>query len=121
MKKLFVALTLFAAAALASAFDFGTPVARTLSLATSYQATDTTKASIIIMAPQCTWDQCNLEVRVGTGTLDCTSGTAAGQWMLAWPRYFGASFYVPVGASFILCSSAGEYTLPIPATEQSAG
>lgn len=123
MKRLFAglaALFLLSAAPLAAAFDFGAPSARTLSLSTAYQASDPTKAAVLTLMPQCVYPECTLEVRVGTSTVDCSSGTVAGTWALPWPFKTMNSLYLPIGAYFILCPVVGAYTTPVDVTDQSA-
>lgn len=115
-------------------FNFSQPAARSLSVNTSYQASDNTKAAIIVPSYACqnattvlAASGCTIQVRMGTGTLTCSTGTV----------YYTQSLTVqlgvlitqnstnpvqinlPIGASFILCPSSGTFT--ISAVEQSAG
>lgn len=117
-----------------TSFNFSQPVARSLSVSTSYQASDTTKAAIIVPSYACqnattvlAASGCTIQVRMGTGTLTCSTGTV----------YYTQSLTVqlgvlitqnstnpvqinlPIGASFILCPTAGTFT--ISAVEQTAG
>lgn len=118
----------------AAQFNFSQPTARTLAVSTSYQALDNTKAAIIVPSYACqnattvlAASGCTIQVRMGTGTLTCSTGTV----------YYTQSLTVqlgvlitqnstnpvqinlPIGGSFILCATTGTFT--ISAVEQSAG
>lgn len=122
------------AGAAASPFNYGLPVSRTLSMSTSYQATDNSKASVIYPSYACqnattvlAASGCTIQVRMGTGTLTCSTGTV----------YYTQSLTVqlgvlitqnstnpvpimlPAGASFILCPTVGTFTATT--VEQTAG
>lgn len=117
-----------------TAFNFSQPTARTLAVNTSYQALDNTKAAVIVPSYACqnattvlAASGCTIQVRMGTGTLTCSTGTV----------YYTQSLTVqlgvlitqnstnpvqinlPIGGSFILCPQTGTFT--ISAVEQSAG
>jgi hypothetical protein len=123
------------AGAAAAPFDFGSPTSRTLAVATSYQATNTTKAAIISVSPSCTnattvlaSSACSIQSRVGTGTLTCSTGIVTGTWTstvqlgLVFTQTSGTpwAINVPSGGSFILCATAGTFTIN-NAVDQSAG
>lgn len=118
----------------ATAFNYSLPVARTLAMSTSYQAADTSKAAIIYPSYACqnattvlAASGCTIQVRMGTGTLTCSTGTP----------YYTQSLTVqlgvlitqnstnpvpimlPAGASFILCPTVGTFT--VTTVEQTAG
>lgn len=122
------------AGASAAPFNYSQPVSRTLAVSTSYQATDTSKAAIIYPSYACqnatqvlASSGCTIQVRMGTGTLTCSTGTV----------YYTQSLTVnlgvlitqnstnpvpimlPVGASFILCPTVGTFTATT--VEQTAG
>lgn len=115
-------------------FNFSQPTARTLAVSTSYQALDNTKAAIVVPSYACqnsttvlAASACTVQVRMGTGTLTCSTGTV----------YYTQSLTVnlgvlitqnstnpvqinlPIGGSFILCAVAGTFTTST--VEQSAG
>lgn len=117
-----------------TAFNFSQPAPRTIAASTSYQASDPSKAAIIVPSYACqnattvlAASGCTLQVRMGTGTLTCSTGTV----------YYTQSLTVqlgvlitqnstnpvqinlPIGASFIICPTTGTFT--ISAVEQSAG
>lgn len=119
-------------------FNYGAPVVRNLALATSYLATDSTKAAIVTVSPQCTASlslvtgtTCSLQARIGTGPLTCSTGSVVATWTngntgtltvgLGLNQTVGAPYgiAVPAGQSFILCAVSGTFT--IAASEQSAG
>lgn len=119
----------------ATAFNYGAPTARTLVASTSYQALDNTKAADVTISPQCTnattvvaASACTLQVRQGTGTLNCSTGTVTHQWIstyalgLLLTNSSGSpvAIKVPSGGSFILCATAGTFTFPV-AIDQTAG
>jgi hypothetical protein len=119
----------------APAFDFGAPVARTLSVSTSYQATNAAKAAVISVSPSCTnattvlaSSACTVQARIGTGTLTCSTGTVVGTWTstvqlgLVFTQTSGTPWNIklPIGGSFILCATAGTFTIS-NAVDQSAG
>jgi hypothetical protein len=119
----------------APTFDFGVPVARTIAAATSYQATNVAKAAIITVSPSCTnattvlaSSACTIQGRVGTGTLTCSTGTVVGTWTstvqlgLVFTQTSGSPWdiKVPIGGSFILCVTAGTFTIS-NAVDQTAG
>lgn len=115
-------------------FNFSQPVARTLAASTSYQATDTSKAAVIVPSFSCqnattvlAASGCTLQVRVGTGTLTCSTGTVyytqsltvALGLLLTQNSTNPVQINLPIGGSFIICPTAGTFT--IASVEQSAG
>jgi len=124
----------------AAQFNFGTPNSRTLALSTAYQATDSTKAAIASISPQCTasisltgGSTCTIQARLGGSTLSCTTGTVVATWTngntgtltvgLALNQIIGApgSINVPIGGYFILCQTSGTGATITTAVDQSAG
>lgn len=122
----------------APTFNYGLPVARTLALSTSYQATNTAKPAIVTISPVCSASltlaggtTCTLQARIGTAPLTCSSGVVVATWTngntgaltvgLSLNQIVGAPYGInlPTGASFILCPTAGTFT--VTAVEQSAG
>jgi len=117
-----------------SAFGFSQPTARTLAVSTSYQALDNTKAAVIVPSYACqnatqvlASSACTIQVRMGTGTLTCSTGTVyytqsltvALGVLLTQNSTNPVPISLPAGASFILCATAGTFT--ITTVEQSAG
>lgn len=117
-----------------SPFNFSQPAARTLAVSTSYQATDPAKAAIITPSYACqnatqvlASSACTMQVRMGTGTLTCSTGTVlytqsltVGLGLLLTQNSTNpVQINLPIGASFILCATAGTFT--ITTVEQSAG
>lgn len=119
-------------------FNYGLPVVRTLALSTAYQATNPAKAAIVTVSPQCTasltlttGSTCTLQARIGTAGLTCSTGTVVATWVngntgnltvgLNLTQTVGAPYGInlPIGASFILCPTAGTFT--VTAAEQTAG
>lgn len=119
-------------------FNFGLPVARTLALSTAYQATNPAKAAVVTVSPQCTASlnlttggTCTLQARIAMAGLTCSTGTVVATWTngntgtltvgLGLNQTVGSPYGInlPVGASFILCPTAGTFTLT--ASEQTAG
>ena len=122
----------------APTFNYGLPAARTIALTTAYQATNTAKPAIVTVSPQCTASlsiaggtTCSLQARIGTAPLTCSSGVVVATWTngntgaltvgLSMNQIIGAPYGInlPTGASFILCPTAGTFT--VSAAEQSAG
>lgn len=115
-------------------FNFSQPATRTLAVSTSYQASDPTKAAVITPSYACTnattvlaASACTLQVRMGTGTLTCSTGTVVytqsltvGLGLLITQNSTNpVQINLPIGASFIICPTAGTFT--ISAVEQTAG
>lgn len=115
-------------------FDFSQPTARTLAVATSYQALDNTKAAVIVPSYACqnatqvlASSACTVQVRMGTGTLTCSTGTVYYTQsltvslgvLLTQNSTNPVPINLPIGGSFILCQVAGTFT--ISTVEQSAG
>lgn len=119
-------------------FNFGLPAARTLAVSTVYQASNPGKPAIVTVSPSCTASltlsgggTCSMQARIGAAPLTCSSGTVAATWTngntgalsvgLALNQTVGAPYGIslPTGASFILCPTAGTFT--ITAAEQTAG
>lgn len=122
--------------ALPSAFNYGDPSARTLSVSTAYQANDPSKAAVITVSPQCTnattvlaASACTMQVRFGTTSgLTCSTGTVTHTWTstyalgLLLTNASGSPFDVKLGVGryFILCPTAGTFTITT-AVDQTAG
>ena len=117
-----------------TAFNFSLPSTRALALSTSLQATDTSKAAIITPSYSCqnattvlAASACTIQVRMGTGTLTCSTGTVIYTQsltvqlgvLLTQSSVNPVPINLPIGASFILCPTAGTFT--VAAVEQSAG
>ena len=120
--------------AAAAPFNFSQPTARTLAVSTSYQALDNTKAAIIFPSYACqnatqvlASSACTVQVRVGTGTLTCSTGTVyytqsltvALGVLITQNSTNPVPIFLPSGSSMIICPTAGTFT--ISAVEQSAG
>lgn len=122
----------------APTFNFGLPAVRTLALTTPYQATNPAKPAIVTVSPQCSASltlaggtTCTMQARIGVAPLTCSSGTVVATWTngntgaltvgLSLNQIVGAPYGInlPTGASFILCPTAGTFT--VTAAEQSAG
>lgn len=115
----------------ATPFNFGLPVARTLSLSTAYQAADPTKAAILTISPKCTaaltlvtGTTCVLTVRTSPTTgLTCSTGTVYGVWTngntgtltvgLGLNQTIGSPGDVKlrIGNWLILCATSGTFTI----------
>ena len=115
-------------------FNFSQPSARTLAVSTSYQATDPAKAAIIYPSYACqnatqvlASSACTIQVRMGTGTLTCSTGTVYYTQsltvnlgvLLTQNSANPVPIFLPAGASVILCATAGTFT--ITTVEQTAG
>jgi hypothetical protein len=115
-------------------FNFSQPSARTINVSTSYQATDNTKAAIIYPSYACqnatqvlASSACTLQVRVGTGTLTCSTGTVYYTQsltvnlgvLITQNSTNPVPIFLPSGGSFILCPQTGTFT--VTTIEQSAG
>lgn len=123
-----------ATGASASPFNFSQPSNRSLTVSTSYQATDTSKAAIIVPSYACqnatqvlASSACTVQVRMGTGTLTCSTGTiyytqaltVSLGVLLTQNSTNPVPINLPIGASFILCATAGTFTITV--VEQTAG
>lgn len=117
-----------------TAFNFSQPAARTIVVNTSYQATDPSKAAVIVPSYACqnattvlAASGCTVQVRMGTGTLTCSTGTVyytqsltvALGVLITQSSTNPVQINLPIGASFIICPTTGTFT--ISAVEQSAG
>lgn len=117
-----------------TAFNFSQPSARSLSVNTSYQASDTSKAAVIYPSYACqnattvlAASGCTIQVRMGTGTLTCSTGTVYYTQsltvqlgvLITQNSVNPVQINLPIGGSFILCPQTGTFT--ISAVEQSAG
>lgn len=118
-----------------TAFNYGSPAAKTVAVSTTYQAADNSKAAVVTVSPSCqnattvlASSACTLQVRQSASSgLTCGNGTVASTWTstvqlgLAFTGTSGSPFDVklPIGGYFILCSTAGTFTLS--AVEQVAG
>lgn len=119
----------------APTFNFGAPAARTIAVSTAYQAADATKAANISVSPSCTnattilaASACTMTVRQSSaGGLTCSTGTVVKTWsstvalglVITQGNSFPFDIKLPIGGYFILCPSAGTFT--ISAVEQTAG
>jgi len=119
----------------APTFNFGTPAARTIAVSTAYQAADVTKAANIAISPSCTnattvlaASACTMNVRQSSAAgLTCSTGTIVKTWsstialglVITQGNTFPFDIKLPIGGYFILCPSAGTFT--ISAVDQSAG
>jgi len=117
-----------------TAFNFSQPTVRSLAVSTSYQALDNTKAAVIVPSYACqnatqvlASSACTIQVRMGTGTLTCSTGTVYYTQRLAvslgvlitQDSTNPVQINLPIGGSFIMCPVAGTFT--ISAVEQTAG
>lgn len=117
-----------------ASFNYSQPTARSLAVSTSYQATNTSKPAIIYPSYACqnatqvlASSGCTLQVRMGTGTLTCATGTPYHTQsltvnlgvLITQNSTNPVPIFLPAGASFILCPTAGTFT--INAVEQVAG
>lgn len=111
--------------AIPSAFNFGFPAARTLAVSTSYQAVDPSKPAIIYPSYACTnatqvlvSSACTLQVRMHTSAVTCGTGTVYYTQsltvnlgvLLTQNSTNPVPIFLPVGAFFILCPTAGTFT-----------
>jgi hypothetical protein len=116
-------------------FNFAFPSTRTLAVSTDYQASNTAKAAIITVSPQCTntttllaASACTLQVRMDASTVNCASGTVHSTWtstyalglLLTNASGSPISIALPIGGHFILCPTAGTFTITT-AVDQAAG
>lgn len=118
----------------ASPFNFSQPSGRSLSVSTSYQGADTSKAAIIYPSYACqnattvlAASGCTVQVRMGTSALTCSTGTV--YYTQSLTVQLGVlitqnstnpvPIFLPAGAHFIICPTTGTFT--VSATEQSAG
>jgi hypothetical protein len=117
-----------------AAFNFGFPGNRTLATSTSYQAADPSKAAIIYPSYSCTnattvlaASACTLQVRVHTSAVTCSTGivyytqslTVGLGLLLTQASSNPVPIFLPAGAYFILCPTAGTFTIS-PSVEQAA-
>jgi hypothetical protein len=119
----------------APTFNFGAPNVRTIAVSTAYQAADVTKAANIAISPSCTnattvlaASACTMNVRQSSAAgLTCSTGTVVKTWsstialglVITQGNTFPFDIKLPIGGYFILCPSAGNFT--ISAVEQAAG
>lgn len=119
----------------APAFNFSAPAAKTIAVSTAYQAADATKAAVVTISPACTnsttvvaASACTLQVRQSSAAgLTCSNGTIVSTWsstialglVITQGNSFPVDVKLPIGGYFIVCPSAGTFTLS--ATEQIAG
>jgi hypothetical protein len=119
----------------ATPFNFTFPSNRTLSMSTDYQAGANTKAAVITVSPQCTntttviaASACTLQVRMDASALTCGTGTVYATWtstyalglLLTNASGSPISIHLPIGGHFILCPTAGTFTITT-AVDQAAG
>lgn len=115
-------------------FNFSQPTTRTLAVSTSYQATDPTKAAIVYPSFSCqnattvlAASGCTVQVRVGTGTLTCSTGTVyytqsltvALGVLITQNSINPVPIFLPSSGSFIICPTTGTFTTTV--VEQSVG
>lgn len=118
----------------ASPFNFSQPASRTLAVSTSYQATDPSKAAIIVPSYSCqnatqvlVSSACTVQVRMGTSALTCSTGTVYYTQsltvqlgvLITQNSINPVQINLPIGGYFIICPTAGTFT--INAVEQTAG
>jgi hypothetical protein len=120
-------------------FNYGLPVARSIAVSTSYQASTPTKATDVTVSPTCSatlslavGQTCALEARVSSSTATCSTGTVVATWTnensgsltigLGLTQRIGAPGIIklPIGAYFILCPLSGTFTITT-AVDQTAG
>ncbi len=121
-------------AATPTVFDFSLPASRSLSVSTSYQASNTAKAAVIYPSYACqnatqvlASSACTVQVRIGSSALTCSTGTVYYTQslsvslgvLLTQNSTNPVPIFLPIGAHFIMCPVAGTFT--ITAVEQSAG
>lgn len=107
-----------------AAFSFPSP--RTLTVSTSYQATDNTRPSILTVSAGCTnsttllaASACTLQVRMHTAAVTCSIGTVYATLSTTYalgllPTSASTApvdIKLPAGAFFILCPTAGTFTI----------
>lgn len=112
--------------------NFGAPAARSLAVSTSYQATDPSRAAVIYPSFACqnattvlAASGCTVQVRMGTGTLTCSTGTVyytqsltvALGVLITQNSTNPVPIFLPIGGSFIICPTVGTFT--VNAVEQS--
>lgn len=118
-----------------SSFNFSAPAAKTIAISTAYQAADTTKAALITISPSCTnattviaASACTMQIRQSASSgLTCSNGTVVSAWsstialglVITQGNSFPVDVKLPAAGYFIVCPSAGTFTLS--AVEQSAG
>lgn len=117
-----------------AAFNFSAPSAKTVAVSTAYQAADATKAAVVTISPACTnsttvlaASACTMQIRQGASGLTCSNGTVVATWsstialglVITQGNSFPVDVKLPIGGYFIVCPSAGTFTLT--AVEQSAG
>lgn len=126
------------AGAAAPTFNFGAPATRALAVSTTYQASDTGKASIVTISPSCSatltltaGGTCTLQARIASSAPTCSAGTIVATWTngntgaltigLGLTQTIGSpgDIKLPIGWYFILCPTAGTFT--ISAVDQTAG
>lgn len=105
---------------------FGFPSTRTLVVSTSYQATDNSKPAILTLSPACTntttvltSSACTMQVRMHTATVTCSTGTVYSTWtstyalglLLTSASGSPVDVKLPAGAHFILCPTAGTFSM----------
>jgi hypothetical protein len=118
----------------AVAFDFGQPTARSLTVSTDYQASNTAKAAVIYPSFACTTattvlaaSACTVQVRQSSSAVTCSTGTVIYTinlsvslgLLITQASTNPAPLFVPIGGHLIFCPTAGTFT--VSAVEQSAG
>lgn len=114
-------------------FNYSLPSAKSIAVSTDYQAADPSKAAVVTPSFACTnattvlaASACTLQVRMGSSTLTCSTGTVLYTIsqtvslgvLLTQAQTVPAPIHLPIGAHFIVCPSAGTFT--ITAVEQTA-
>lgn len=116
-------------------FNYGYPSNRTLSVSTSYQAADPTKAADVTLSLACANNStllaanpCTVQARVSNTTATCSTGTVVATLSAVVDLGLAITqrntnvmpVKVPIGGYFIVCPTAGTWTIPT-AVDQSAG
>ena len=116
-------------------FNFGFPSTRTLAVSTDYQANDPSKPAILTVSPQCTntttvlaASACTLQVRMHTAAVTCGTGTVHSTWTSTYALGLlltnasgpPVTIHLPIGAHFMLCPTAGTFSVT-GTVEQTAG
>lgn len=116
-------------------FGFGPPAAKTVAVSTAYQAADIAKAAVVTLSPTCTntttllaASACTMQIRQSSAAgMTCSTGTVVSTWtstialglVITQGNGFPVDVKLPAGGYFIVCPSAGTFT--ISAVEQTAG
>lgn len=123
-----------ATGAAAPTFNYSLPASKTIAVSTDYQAANPAKAAVIYPSFSCqnattilAASACTAQVRVGASTVTCSTGTIYYTQsltvqlgvLLTQASINPVPVHLPIGAHFIVCPTAGTFT--ITAVEQTAG